>query len=589
MRMKKTKYKIFLFILKFCNFLFKFKTKHNKYIFHLSFTLEPMADIKINPKLLKDLKTKNINLNINHFKQKPCSNPLNLQKFKEKEVNQSVNSSDSLEKANTTISFKIRPCTPNPDTVFEKKNEAANTIRSAKTTLTTFPNYKKESIVTEKEEFQIPIIEDDENLFTREINEEALFQLCNISASELLNTSKVNLKVDLSYNSLQNLGILLPNLKELKVNGSRIGSLRDIGSSLTNLNVLWAARCSMQDLSGVMMFQKLTELYLSFNNIKDLYDIGFLESLQVLDLEGNEIDITNLEHLQPLRNLFSLNLAQNPISKAFKYPHLVWETLESLEVLDDLPRSSYFDLDLNFINKTGNVNDNHQDEIDESLESLLLKFGKYKAEINISEIKSKAEDIFKNEIKDELKEEDLILYSIKKSKTNKNSNPNESMIINSKHQKMPIRPKTASIFRPNETFTNNLNNFDNGMSSLVSSNDIAFSGNPLNIFKHKRKAQFTHETSKKGEAYDYVPNNIMSLIDEFRIENSHNEEVEELNEDIDFSDYEVYSEEVEEPFVLDKNEENDVIKQNSFFENKKEEKKIVEIPKMVKKIHNNFF
>ena len=33
----------------------------------------------------------------------------------------------------------------------------------------------------------------------------------------------------------------------------------------------------------------LEELYVSYNHIEELFDIGFLEYLNVLDLEGNNI------------------------------------------------------------------------------------------------------------------------------------------------------------------------------------------------------------------------------------------------------------------------------------------------------------
>jgi len=38
-----------------------------------------------------------------------------------------------------------------------------------------------------------------------------------------------------------------------------------------------------------LAFEHLEELYISYNFIEELFDIGFLEHLNVLDMEGNNI------------------------------------------------------------------------------------------------------------------------------------------------------------------------------------------------------------------------------------------------------------------------------------------------------------
>ena len=50
------------------------------------------------------------------------------------------------------------------------------------------------------------------------------------------------------------------------------------------------SRCNLSELSGLICLPKLQELYAAFNNIKDLRPISDSYNLQVLDLEGNEID-----------------------------------------------------------------------------------------------------------------------------------------------------------------------------------------------------------------------------------------------------------------------------------------------------------
>lgn len=435
-----------------------------------------MASLKISAKLLKDLESKRIAFDLNKLSKAPP--PPKVPPVKELERNQSLNSSDSLEKT-TTINFKIRPCTPNPEAILERKNETSQlNIRSAKTTLTTFPSYKRDAIVTEKEDI---IPEAEESLFLKEFTEETLSILTGTDPQDFPTLHKLTLKVDLSLNSLQNLGFLLPNLRELKINCSKLSSLRDIGTSLVHLEVLWASRCGLQDLAGILMFQSLSELYVSFNSIRDLTDIGFLNTLQVLDLEGNEVDLANLEHLQPLKELYSLNLAQNPIAGAKEYPKCVFETLRSLKVLDEEQ-----------IGSPGKEKEKvgRMEKEEEALEELMRKFGKYREDIDISGIREKAERIFDEETSQELREEELLLQSIKRT-------------LGKEEKKSEARPKTASIFRTE----------NNGVSELVSSNDVAFFGNPLKIFKHKRDTNTLPDAEE-----DCGPKKLLSLINEFKVE-----------------------------------------------------------------------
>lgn len=479
-----------------------------------------MSNLKISDKLMNDLKSKNINLNFDKIKSKTStpfiqSEKKNIQ-TKEIEKNQSFNSSESLEKTSTTINFKIRPCTPNPDAI-EKKNDLTN-IKSAKTTLTTFPNFKKEVVSLEKTELNFTIEEDEENCFNHEITEDHLCQLCNINSSDFPIVTKINLKVDLSYNSLQNLGFILPNLKELKLNGSKLLSLRDIGTSLVNLEILWASKCMLQDISGILMFQNLKELYISFNQIKDLTDIGFLENLLILDIEGNEIEPFNLEYLLFLKNLYSLNLLGNPIAKQKNYPQCIIDNLKNLQILDEKP--------LHYETKSKkkseiNIKNSCKEDPDQYLNEILKKFKKLYSELDLTEITSTTDIFFKHEMESELNDEDLILYSIKRSKTKKNNN-NE---IKEFKKKEKSRPQTCSVFRDNSSAK-----FDSGISNLVSSNDVAFFGNPLKIFKHKRKT----DDNLKEEDKIYTKN-LLNLIEEFRVEKS-SEEIEDVDFDEEISE-----------------------------------------------------
>ncbi|XP_048952522.1 leucine-rich repeat-containing protein 56 isoform X4 [Canis lupus dingo] len=118
--------------------------------------------------------------------------------------------------------------------------------------------------------------------------------------------------VNTRENSLGNFGKHLPKLSQLKLNGSCLGSVRDLGTSLGCLQVLWLARCGLTDLDGVGSFLALKELYVSYNNISDLSPLCLLEELEVLDLEGNSVDdLGQVRYLQLCPRLATLTLEGN--------------------------------------------------------------------------------------------------------------------------------------------------------------------------------------------------------------------------------------------------------------------------------------
>ncbi|XP_069910668.1 leucine-rich repeat-containing protein 56 isoform X2 [Oryctolagus cuniculus] len=156
--------------------------------------------------------------------------------------------------------------------------------------------------------------------------------------------------VDTRESSLGNFGVHLPSLNQLKLNGSRLGSLRDLGSSLGRLQVLWLARCGLADLDGVGSMPALKELFVSYNNISDLSPLCLLEHLEVLDLEGNSVeDLGQVGYLRLCPRLATLTLEGNlvclrpdpgPASKAppgYNYRAAVRRLVPQLQLLDEVP------------------------------------------------------------------------------------------------------------------------------------------------------------------------------------------------------------------------------------------------------------
>uniref|UniRef100_A0A8D2JDH4 Leucine rich repeat containing 56 n=1 Tax=Sciurus vulgaris TaxID=55149 RepID=A0A8D2JDH4_SCIVU len=155
--------------------------------------------------------------------------------------------------------------------------------------------------------------------------------------------------VDTRENSLGNFGVHLPNLDQLKLNGSRLGSLRDLGTSLSHLQVLWLARCGLTDLDGIGSFPVLKELYVSYNSISDLSPLCLLEQLEVLDLEGNSVeDLGQVGCLRLCPRLTTLTLEGNLVclqpapghsNKApqdYNYRVEVRKLIPQLQVLDEV-------------------------------------------------------------------------------------------------------------------------------------------------------------------------------------------------------------------------------------------------------------
>eukprot|EP00056_Hartaetosiga_gracilis_P021560 m.24857 g.24857 ORF g.24857 m.24857 type:complete len:571 (-) comp9142_c0_seq1:19-1731(-) len=152
----------------------------------------------------------------------------------------------------------------------------------------------------------------------------------------------IELQADTSKNSLGRIGQLLPNLKELRLSGSNISTIRDLGTSLRNVTVLWLAKCNLSDLNGISMMPSLQELYLAFNHISMCAPLSICENLQIIDLEGNNIsDISQVEFLGLLPSLSSLTLEGNPFINSCKsvkvYRERVFQALPTLSSLDDVP------------------------------------------------------------------------------------------------------------------------------------------------------------------------------------------------------------------------------------------------------------
>ncbi|NXL90552.1 LRC56 protein, partial [Alectura lathami] len=167
---------------------------------------------------------------------------------------------------------------------------------------------------------------------------------------DLQRVKALEMQVDTRENSLGNFGAYLPNLRELKLNNSLLVSVRDLGTTLSHLHVLWMTCCGLSDLDGISSCSSLKELYVAYNNISDLCQLSFLDHLEVLDLEGNNIeDINQMQYLGLCCRLSSLTLEGNLIclkpnaesteEPDYNYRAEVKKLIPHLEYLDGIPAS----------------------------------------------------------------------------------------------------------------------------------------------------------------------------------------------------------------------------------------------------------
>eukprot|EP00741_Cyanophora_paradoxa_P008967 tig00001415_g8680.t1 len=167
-------------------------------------------------------------------------------------------------------------------------------------------------------------------------------QLRELAETEdLTSVTHLELIVDTTVTSMGNLGERLPALTQLKLNNSRVPSLRDLGTSMSRLRVLWLARSELKDLAGIGAFEGIRELYLSYNDISDVTPLVGLDELEVLDLEGNCVsDMEQVLMLAACPRLGTLSLDSNPVAGAAEYRATVLEGIPQLQYLDDFPRDS---------------------------------------------------------------------------------------------------------------------------------------------------------------------------------------------------------------------------------------------------------
>ena len=96
------------------------------------------------------------------------------------------------------------------------------------------------------------------------------------------------MRADAAEEDLSAVGELMPRLAQLRMNTSIVPTMRAF--EVPEPARAGTARAGVEDLSGAAALVRLTELYASFNDIKDVGPLAELDFLEVLDLEANRVE-----------------------------------------------------------------------------------------------------------------------------------------------------------------------------------------------------------------------------------------------------------------------------------------------------------
>jgi Leucine-rich repeat (LRR) protein len=117
------------------------------------------------------------------------------------------------------------------------------------------------------------------SVFEDVISEEYLYRL--YPGQNLKEFQTISLIIDTSYQSLLDLGDLLPNLTKLILDHSKLSSVRDLGTGLRSLTSVSLNNCGLSEIDGIGMLSHLQSLQVRDNQITDINPMAMHETIEV--------------------------------------------------------------------------------------------------------------------------------------------------------------------------------------------------------------------------------------------------------------------------------------------------------------------
>lgn len=117
-------------------------------------------------------------------------------------------------------------------------------------------------------------------------------KLYRIAGTRNLETvSSLELVVDTSRQTVEDLGNMVPCLRSLTLDGSAISSIRDLGTALKQLHTLSLNGSGLEELDGMSALPELRELHLRDNRLSELTGLCMHDTLQVTSATKRKLDL----------------------------------------------------------------------------------------------------------------------------------------------------------------------------------------------------------------------------------------------------------------------------------------------------------
>jgi len=364
--------------------------------------------------------------------------------------------------------------------------------------LKNFSNFLKQIIDNKNEQF----LNGEKSLISY-----LLSKYLSIPESYLQKIKKLSILINHDYGLLNQFGKFLPSLELLKLNNSNILTFNNIGANFKNIKCLQMKNCHLKDLDGLICLQNLEILDIEGNEINDLVDVDMCENIKKFNVKNNKIENEdNFSYVSGMINLEYFDVRENPIFKNEKNFKLlikkfginekiiVWNSKNECDVVgmfDENIEDEVFDNNnnnfnnFNLSNNNNNYNNNNRlrvnarknNNVDDDDNDVIIQDDEYSNNNNNNN---------KNNVNNNKRNNNNKIEN--KSKLNNDENNNsasditlETIIKNAKSSKNIFKDMSFdSLYKDNNNNNKNNNNNNNLLNSQSSIN-INNNNNKMNI------------------------------------------------------------------------------------------------------------